>query len=40
MVDAIQYFKDRSKEKAKEAVVEIVELGLQSIDPNQKVLIV
>ena len=36
MIDAIKYFSDKSKEKAKEAGMEIAELGRLGIDPNKK----
>ncbi len=36
MVDAIRYFKDKSTGKAKEAGIEIAELGRHGIDPNKK----
>lgn len=36
MVDAIRYFNDKSKDKAKEAGFEIAELGRLGIDPNKK----
>ena len=36
MVDAVRYFSDKPKEKAKEAGFEIAELGRLGIDPNKK----